>query len=1049
MFTLKEIPCYIPNFKPAMKSLDCKINKVLFIVLVAFLMIATRVLHLSIVLRESLLKEAEKPKLRTMLLKADRGEIWDRFHIPLAQNRICYNATIYYSQISQVPSRGFSFDESGNKIKTSPRKELIQNISQFLGKELALDPARIEDLIYSKASLFPHVPFLIKSHLTEKQYYKIKMTEKDFPGLYAEIGSERYYPQGKVACHILGTLGQMSQNQYMAISEEINTLQEIINDFENCGSIAYLPLEYNCIDDVYQRLNDLRQKAYCMNDKVGKTGIEGQFEQQLRGLFGTKTVEVDNLGKPIKELSLTNPPTEGNTIVLSISSQLQQFAEELLIQNEKDRQDKLISSDSNGNTKKTFSNPWIKGGSIVALDPKTGEVLALASYPRFDPNDFANTEKNKNTLRWIETEKMIGSLWDGKENLLNEKIQNKKISEELTVVSWDFYLNQILPPNSSVLNFFEKQDQIKHFIQIQEDFSSLQFHAKIQNAQHLMEAVSNKSGPIYESIKSNPEALFLAKKIDSYFCNISHPKDRLFIIDLCRLAVDSTRFSDELIAKLGTMKISTYRALNQAFCRYSSTVKDLQAKIFRNSIFASWRKEHQKVFLTQKRLEEKQNKTYAKPYLDYLDQKEKELFEEFWQENSMVLLLESLKNADKDPDHELLAKSLQTLCDNLAIEMLKTFRSFEDLDTPLLTTYRKLKSQKNLACAFYPEDFLGYSRSNAYQIAGPLGSIFKVLVSYEGLRQGHNPLLIDIAKNSSLAGPGKKQIVAFNTNNTPFYRQYKGGRLPKSKATNIGKIDITGALESSSNPYYAILAKDYLKDPEDLNIAALLFGYGQKTGLDLPGEAKGNIPGDLKTNTTGLYSYAIGQHTLLSTPIQAASMLATVSNGGLVLKPQIVKSILKQSPMENSIFMTPVVKKNIWMSQTIKNLLFEGMDKCVWGSKGGARPTAIRSLLANPVLMHDFLQLQHQMIGKTSTAEVLFNPYKNPSSKASMCQHVGFGAIAFPSDTSNKICYETPELVVVVMLRYADAGKEAAPLAAQMIRKWREIKASHRNDFPD
>lgn len=1026
-----------------MKSLDFKINKVLFIIFVAFLMIATRVLHLSIVLRDCLLKEAEKPKLRTMLLKADRGEIWDRFHIPLAQNRICYNATIYYSQISQVPVVGFSFDAAGNKIKTSPRKELIQKISQFLGEELTLDPHRIEDLIYSKASLFPHVPYLIKSHLSESQYYKIKMLEKDLPGLYAEIGSERYYPQGKVACHILGTLGQMSSHKYMMISEEINTLQEIINDFETCGSIAYLPLEYNSIEEVYQRLNDLRQKAYCMNDRVGKTGIEGQFEEQLRGLFGTKTVEVDNLGKPIKELSLTTPPIAGNTIVLSISSQLQQFAEELLIQNEKDRQDKLIAMDLTTNEKKALSNPLIKGGSIVAMDPKTGEVLALASFPRFDPNDFANSEKSKNTLRWIETEKMIGSLWDGKENLLNEKILNKKIIEEITIVSWDFYLSQILPLNTPLRHFFEKNDQIKQFIQIQEDFFSLQYHAKNQSTQSLMEAVTNKSGPIYDLIKSNPEALSFAKKIDSYFPNIPHPKDRLFIIDLCRLAVDSVRFSDELIAKIGSMKITNYRALTQAFCRYSSLIKENQAKIFRNDAFTSWRRANQKSFLAQKRLKEKENKTYAKPYLDYLDQKEKELFEEFWQENSMAVLLESLKNADKDQDHDLLAKSLQTLSDDLAIEMLKTFRSFDDLERPLLTNYRKMTSEKDLACAFYPQDFLGYSRSNAYQIAGPLGSIFKVLVSYEGLRQGHNPTLIDVAKNISLPGSGKKQIVAFNTNNTPFYRQYKGGRLPKSKALNIGKIDVTGALESSSNPYYAILAKDYLKDPEDLNIAALLFGYGQKTGIDLPGEAKGNIPTDLKTNTTGLYSYAIGQHTLLSTPIQAASMLTTISNGGLVLKPLIVKSILKHSSHEDNIHFTPNIKKTVWMSQSIKNLLFEGMDKCVWSAKGGARPTAIRSLLANPVLMHDFLQLQHQMIGKTSTAEILFNPYKNPSSKANMCQHVGFGAIAFPQDSSNKIRYESPELVVVVTLRYADAGKEAAPLAAQMIRKWREIRAFH------
>ena len=78
------------------------------------------------------------------------------------------------------------------------------------------------------------------------------------------------------------------------------------------------------------------------------------------------------------------------------------------------------------------------------------------------------------------------------------------------------------------------------------------------------------------------------------------------------------------------------------------------------------------------------------------------------------------------------------------------------------------------------------------------------------------------------------------------------------------------------------------------------------------------------------------------------------------------------------------------------------------------------------------------MIGKTGTAEILFNPYINPSSTPQMYKHIWFGSIAFDSSR-----WEHPELVVVVYLRYGDAGKEAAPLAAQMIRKWRELKKLH------
>src|SRR5690606_1085227 len=94
-----------------------------------------------------------------------------------------------------------------------------------LAKTLSMDPDRLEDLIHSKASLFPHVPFIIKTGLLEEEYYRLKMMQKDWPGLHAEISSSRHYPQGKVGCNILGTMGAISQKEYMAIAQEISELQ--------------------------------------------------------------------------------------------------------------------------------------------------------------------------------------------------------------------------------------------------------------------------------------------------------------------------------------------------------------------------------------------------------------------------------------------------------------------------------------------------------------------------------------------------------------------------------------------------------------------------------------------------------------------------------------------------------------------------------------------------------------------------------------------------------------------------------------------------------
>src|SRR5207237_1155673 len=83
----------------------------------------------------------------------------------------------------------------------------------------------------------------------------------------------------------------------------------------------------------------------------------------------------------------------------------------------------------------------------------------------------------------------------------------------------------------------------------------------------------------------------------------------------------------------------------------------------------------------------------------------------------------------------------------------------------------------------------------------------------------------------------------------------------------------------------------FFSDPDDLNRAARLFGFGEKTGIELPGETAGHLPNDLATNRTGLYSFAIGQHTLLTTPLQSALMLASLVNGGAMVKPKLVAKL--------------------------------------------------------------------------------------------------------------------------------------------------------------
>ncbi len=1057
-------------FKPGTAN---KTNRVLQIILAAFLMIAFRVWHLEVIQREDKLKQAERPKRRAIVLKADRGTICDRFHIPLAVNKICYKACVYYNQIAQIPAVSWKEDpQTGKRVRCTPRRDYIRDLSAKLAEVLHLDPLRIEDLIHSKASLLPHVPFVIKSFLSEPEHYRLAILEKDWLGVHAEISSERFYPKGRTACEILGTMGSISSKEYFSIVNEIEAIQSIVDDWE-MGLGFQLPVGATSFDQAVRRLQELKEKAYTIQDLVGKTGIEGHYERHLRGFYGKKIYEIDQKGKFLRELPGGRDHTPGHQITLTISSELQEFAESLLAQHEATRDGKSIGLDADTNERKALKQPWIKGASIVAMDPNTGEVLAMASTPRFDPNDFIpatnsaiHQEKQQRIGRWLENERTIGAIWDGRAPLLRERFTPAKgFFDEGVSLSWDFFLQSILPTSGPLKNFFTRVDDVKTAIQIQEDFETVLFYSGLREPAALLDA-------LYPQVKieRHPDAAAALKRLETHLNPLASNGDRLLSIDLCRLVVHAPAFTDECLKVLGSMKLNQYRACNQAICQTETQLKEQAALLFHNQEFSTWREANQKEFLTLMRKREKENKVSPRPYLDYLDQKEKELFDLYWKEKRLDALAAHIP------------EPLVPLCSRLSSDEVKavlhTFRSFSDLQRPLLGSYRLLRkkrgeqTEKELAAAFYPIGGFGHSRSYSFQAATQQGSIFKLITAYAAMQEtgGHNPLtIIDEVTASPFS-------VAKSLSGSAYPRSYKGGRLPRSVNPKIGKIDVVAALEQTSNPYFALLAGDVLKDPEDLAAAARLFGYGSPTGIDLPGEGSGKVPNDLSRNRTGLYSTAIGQHTLLSTPLQTAVMLSTIANGGEVLKPRLTKQIsgpipdrapwaafehpaaiaqkelqflglgfplftgaIARSEIPSIHTQEAEVSRSLKFPSSIRQLLLDGMDRVVWGSNGTARPAAIRGLSANPEILSQFLGLRHQMIGKTSTAEVLVNPNINPSSRPSMYKHVWFGSIAF--DQSRK--FDHPELVVVVYLRYGSGGKEAAPLAAQMITKWREIKSKH------
>ncbi|MCI8608221.1 MAG: hypothetical protein HFE73_01090 [Firmicutes bacterium] len=166
----------------------------------------------------------------------------------------------------------------------------------------------------------------------------------------AEIASEtvRYYPNGKLASHILGYMGSISDSEYDTFVEE---------------------------------------NGYNPDDLIGKDGIEASMESKLRGMDGVKTIQVNSSGDYIDTISETEPES-GKSVYLTIDMDLQKLAERTLKNAIKAVQTGTRFKGKYGNFS-TIASKNCGSGALVAIDVETGDVLAMASYPDYNPNIFA------------------------------------------------------------------------------------------------------------------------------------------------------------------------------------------------------------------------------------------------------------------------------------------------------------------------------------------------------------------------------------------------------------------------------------------------------------------------------------------------------------------------------------------------------------------------------------------------------------------------------------------------------------------------------------
>jgi penicillin-binding protein 2 len=245
-------------------------------------------------------QKAEDNRTRIIPKPPVRGSILDRQGKILATNRLSYSAYLW--------------------PKAQKQKNWLE-IRNLIAQILKINPQdlqkRVEQVGYNYNSLIPIARNLTPEQITVLEEYQSQLKEIEI-----DIGKIRYYPQGKLAAHILGYTGELDAEQ----------------------------------------LKRRKSQGYRLGDVMGKMGVELAYESELRGEWGGLKLEVDGAGRIISYLG-EEPPKKGKDITLTIDANVQKAAETAL-----------------GTTR----------GAIVALNPNNGAVLAMASYPSFDPNIFSS-----------------------------------------------------------------------------------------------------------------------------------------------------------------------------------------------------------------------------------------------------------------------------------------------------------------------------------------------------------------------------------------------------------------------------------------------------------------------------------------------------------------------------------------------------------------------------------------------------------------------------------------------------------------------------------
>ncbi|MBP6942572.1 MAG: penicillin-binding protein 2 [Candidatus Buchananbacteria bacterium] len=264
-----------------------------------------KAVYLQIIQGDHYLAQADNNRLRTTYVKPPRGIIYDSHGQSLVQNVSGFSLVMVPANLPK--------DETA-------RRATIDQVAGLVAMSTAEIEAKLQE-----AHAYYYQPIVIKTGIEYDNAMLLKIKSSDLPGVSVEVDSWRSYVYGTSTAHALGYVGKLNAEEYKAGDGE-----------------------------------------YLLSDNIGKSGLEKQYEKELRGIYGQTQIEVDSYGRPKKVIS-ESKAVSGSDVVLAIDSKLQEYIYTVL-QNQLKEQ---------------------YNAAVIVSNPQNGEILALVDYPSYNGNLFS------------------------------------------------------------------------------------------------------------------------------------------------------------------------------------------------------------------------------------------------------------------------------------------------------------------------------------------------------------------------------------------------------------------------------------------------------------------------------------------------------------------------------------------------------------------------------------------------------------------------------------------------------------------------------------